>query len=62
MKSPFVSKTVWVGILEILIGTAGLLAPFFDAGVYTAAAVTSLVAGVLTIVLRFVSTEPIGFE
>jgi hypothetical protein len=62
MKSPFASKTVWIGILEILIGVAGLLIPFFQTGEYTAAAYTALVAGVLTIVMRFVSSEPVGFK
>lgn len=62
MKSPFASKTVWVGILEILIGICGLLIPFFQNDIYTPAAWTALIMGVLTVVLRFLAVEPIGFR
>ena len=62
MKSPLVSKTIVVGVLEILVGVCGLLIPFFQTAEYTLAAWTALAAGVLTIVLRFVTKEPIGFK
>ena len=62
MKSPFVSKTVLVGALEILIGVLGLLGPFLGAGDYSAPAVVLLVSGALKIVLRFMTSESIGFE
>ena len=62
MKSPFSSRTIWVGSLEIAIGVCGLLIPFFQTASYTPAAYTALVAGILTIVLRFLTEAPIGFK
>ena len=61
MKSPLQSKTFWIGLLQIVIGALGLLATFLQAGDFTPASITMLVSGVLMIVLRFVTVEPIGF-
>jgi hypothetical protein len=51
-KAWYQSKTIWAGIIEVVIGVLGLLATFLAAGQFTAPAVTILIAGVLTIVLR----------
>lgn len=58
-KKWYLSKTIQVGILQILIGAGGLLATFFQAGTYTAESITLLIVGVLTIVLRFVTDSPV---
>ena len=58
----YTSKTIWVGVVEFLIGVAGLLAPFFHAGVYTPEAITAMVAGALTIVLRLLTSTPLSFK
>jgi len=52
----YLSKTVWLGVLEFLIGVAGLLVTFFEAGDFTAAAITALVMGALTVLFRVLST------
>jgi hypothetical protein len=59
-KAWYESKTIWVGILEIVIGALGLVATFLQAGDYTPAAFVLLAVGVLTIVLRFLTSQPIG--
>ena len=60
VKSIFASKTIWVGVIEILIGVLGLLATWLNAGVYTPEAIVLLIVGILTIVLRFLTSQPIG--
>ena len=60
MKAWYQSKTIWVGVLEILIGVLGLVATFVGKGVYTPEAVVFLVVGVLTIVLRRLTETAIG--
>lgn len=59
-KSLLKSKTFYVGLLEILIGIAGLVSSFFHVGDFTPEAITSLVAGCLTIILRLVTNKPIS--
>ena len=59
-KAWYASKTIWVGILEIVIGALGLAATFLQAGDYTPAAFALLAVGVLTVVLRFLTSQPIG--
>ncbi|MCP4537844.1 MAG: hypothetical protein GY832_11935 [Chloroflexi bacterium] len=56
-KKWYTSKMVWLGIIEFVMGVLGLLAPFFDAGNFTAGAIVSLLMGVLTIVLRVWFTD-----
>ena len=58
-KPWYQSKLVWLGIIQTLIGIAGLLADFFGAGNFTAQAITLLVMGALTVVMRvwFTDTE-----
>ena len=55
----YLSKTLIVGTLEVIIGLCGLLIPFFQTAIYTPAAITALVAGALTIILRLITSEPI---
>jgi hypothetical protein len=52
MKPWYQSKTIWAGIVEILIGVLGLLANFLAVSQFTPASITLLFVGVLTIVLR----------
>jgi len=59
VKSWLSSKTVWVGIIEILIGVLGLVATFLGVGIYTPEAFVLLGVGILTIVLRFMTTEAV---
>ena len=56
----YLSKTLIVGALEVVIGVCGLLIPFFQTAAYTPAAFTALIAGVLTIVLRLITSDPIS--
>jgi hypothetical protein len=49
-----------VGALEVVIGVCGLLIPFFQTAAFTPASITALVAGVLTIILRLVTNDPIS--
>ena len=56
----YLSKTLIVGALEVVIGVCGLLIPFFQTSSFTPASITALVAGVLTIVLRLVTNDPIS--
>ena len=57
MKQWYISKTVWFGIIQTLIGVGLLLADFFGAGNFTAQAVTLLIVGALTVVLRVWFTD-----
>ncbi len=59
VKEWYKSRTVWAGILEILIGVLGLVATFVGYGVYTPEAIILLVIGALTIVLRKITIMPI---
>ena len=55
------SRTVWVGILEIAIGVAGLVADHLASGQeWTPASIVLIVAGGLTLVLRKITTKPLG--
>ena len=58
-KRWFESKTVWVGILEILIAVGLVVADFLTVENFTAPAFVLLAVGILTIVLRFVTDTPI---
>ena len=59
VKSWITSKTVWVGIIEIAIGVLGLGAEFLNKGDYTPAGYIFLVTGILTIVMRFLTTDAV---
>jgi hypothetical protein len=59
MKPFYASKIFWLGVIEILIGILGHVATFLQAGEYSTAAWLSLTAGALTIILRFLTKEPI---
>lgn len=58
-KKWYTSKTYYIGALEILIGIGGLVATFLEAGDFAAPAIVCLVTGVLTIVLRKLTKEPV---
>lgn len=59
-KPWYQSKTVWLGIIEALIGSLGILATFLSEGDYTASSIVLLVVGVLTIVMRKLTEEPLA--
>ena len=58
-KKWYLSKTVWAGILEILIAVGLALASFLDVGDFTTPAVIMFVVGVVTIILRFLTEQPL---
>lgn len=60
IKKWFESRTMWVGIIEILIGFLGLVATFLRIGIFTPEAYILLVVGFLTILLRKLTELPIG--
>lgn len=51
------SKTVWLGIVQFLIGAFGLLAEFLNKGDFSPASVVVLLSGVLVVVLRVWFTD-----
>ena len=53
------SKTMWTGIIEILIGILGLVATFLRIGIYTPEVYVLLVVGILTVLLRKFTDTPI---
>jgi len=59
-RSGKVSKTIVVGLLEILSAFCLAAMPFIDAGDYSVPAVLLFVIGLLTIVLRHYTTEPLA--
>ena len=54
------SKTMWIGLLEVVIGVLGLVAPFLGGKVYTPEAFVLLGIGVLTVILRKFTDQPIA--
>ena len=58
-KAWYTSKTVWVGIIEIAIGVLGIGAEFLNKGDYSPASFVVLGIGILTVVLRFMTTEAV---
>lgn len=47
----------WVGILQVAIGALGLLSQFLQANVFQPYAIATLVAGVLTLVLTYITSN-----
>jgi len=60
-KKWYLSKTLWVGVLEILLAVLGLLATFLETGDFSASSYVLLVSGVITILLRIVTSERLTF-
>ena len=58
-KRWYESKTVWTGILEILIAVGLLVATFLTEGNFSAPAFVLLAVGILTIVQRIFTDTPI---
>ena len=56
-KRWYQSKLVWLGVLQTLIGIAGLFVDFFGAGDSTPQAITMLLAGALTVIMRVWFTD-----
>ena len=59
-KSFWKSKLFWLGVIEIAIGVLALLGPFLEVGDFGAAGFVALALGILTIVLRFLTKQPIS--
>lgn len=53
------SRTMWVGVVEFLIGALGIVATFLHLGIYTPESIVLLVVGFLTILLRKLTEVPI---
>lgn len=58
-KEWYLSRTIWIGVLEILIGCVGLVADFAAIGDYSTASSVLLFSGVLKVVLRYMTTKPL---
>ena len=58
-KRWYLSKTIWVGIIEIVIAILGLFATFYGAGDFTLPAWVLFGAGVLKIILRYLTNSAI---
>ena len=58
-KPWYQSKTIWVGIIQVLCAIGLLVADFLQVGDFTAPAFVLLAVGILTIVLRFLTEQPI---
>jgi len=58
-KKFYLSRTVWVGVIEFLIGALMVLAEFLQKGDYSPAAFVLMGVGVLTIALRYLTVMPI---
>ncbi len=56
-KAWYASKMTWLGIVQFLIGSLGLLAEFLNKGDFSPAAVVILLSGILTFVLRVWFTD-----
>lgn len=56
-KPWYTSKLFWLGVLEIISGVSGYLTE----AITTQASVGSILFGLLTIVLRYVTKQPITF-
>jgi hypothetical protein len=59
VKKFYLSWTFWAGILEILVAVLGAVATWMKQGDFTTPSIILLVTGILTIILRFKTTEPI---
>ena len=59
MKMWFASKTIWIGILQILISVLGAVATFLEAGDFTTPSCILFITGVLMILLRYITNEGI---
>jgi hypothetical protein len=60
MKKWYESRTIWIGIIQVLCAVGLLVADFLQVGNFTAPAFVLLLVGVLTIVMRFLTEQPIG--
>lgn len=56
-KKFYLSKMVWLGIIQTLIGSLGLIAEFLQKGEFSPASTVILFSGVLTVVLRVWFTD-----
>lgn len=53
------SKTVWLGILTVLIGILEVLYAWLIAGDFSTSGVVLFISGAMGVVLRFLTTQPI---
>jgi len=59
-KNWWESKTIWIGILQIACSIGFSLADFLNAGDFTGAAIALFITGIVSIVLRFLTNEPLN--
>ena len=60
MKAWYQSKTVWTMVLAVVIAVGEFVAQFVANGDYSVPAIILGVVGIAGIVLRFLTSEPIG--
>jgi hypothetical protein len=59
-KKWYLSKTLWIGVLTIVISILMLVSQFLTAGNFDPASIVSLVSGGLMVILRFLSNTSIN--
>lgn len=57
MKPWYISKLVWLGVVQFLLGSLGVAYEFLQNADYSPASITVLLSGILTVVLRVWFTE-----
>ncbi len=57
-KNWWQSRTLWLGVLQILGGSGGIIG--FISGLPADASLMFILSGIVTIVLRFLTNQPIG--
>lgn len=57
MKQWYQSKLVWLGIIQLLIGTLSVISEFLAKADYSPVAVTMLMSGILVVVMRIYFTD-----
>jgi len=60
MKKWYESRTIWIGIIQVLCAVGLIVADFLQVGNFTAPAFVLLLVGILTIVMRFLTEQPVG--
>jgi hypothetical protein len=62
MKKFYLSRTVWIGVLQIVSAILMLVADFIGRGDFSPVAYVVLVNGIVMIALRFLTNESITFK
>ena len=59
MKKWYQSRTIWAGILEVLIGALLLLEQFLAVGDFSESGFIILGAGIIQVLFRVITSEPV---